>query len=163
MEFSDRETYEADVARTFAMFCDDAATVERAEAVGHRDAKVIESGEDGGDYVIKSSRVVDVDLPGFAKKVLKPTNTMIQTDRWGPETDGARAGSFDIDVKGAPVKVHGTMALTPTEGGCIHEITGNLEVKVPLVGGRIAKWAAGDTRETLRGELEFNQRRLAGS
>ena len=45
-------------------------------------------------------RVVDVDLPGFAKKVLKPTNTMHQNDEWHEVGDGSWEGVFGVQVAG---------------------------------------------------------------
>ena len=37
----------------------------------------------------------------------------------------------------------------------------DLDVKVPMVGGKIAKWARGDSERELRSEFEFNRDRLA--
>ena len=80
---------------------------------------------DGDGFVIRTSRTVDVDVPGFARKVLKPTNTMVQTDTWSArDLDGARDGDFDIDVKGAPVHVPGQMRIEPTaDGGTVTRCT----------------------------------------
>ena len=78
----------------------------RYDAAGDRDLEILDCGPDGDDLVIHTRRTVDVEgLPGFASKVIKPTNTMEQVDRWdAPDESGARNGSFTIDVKGAPVK-----------------------------------------------------------
>ena len=91
--------------------------------------------------MIRTSRTVDVDLPGFARKVLKPTNTMIQTDTWSArDVDGARDGDFEIEVKGAPVNVSGQMRIEPTaSGGTRHTVDGKLDVKVPLIGGKVGR------------------------
>jgi HSP20 family molecular chaperone IbpA len=163
MDFSGSETYEADSATVFAMFCDDDATRARYESAGHRDAEIVEHRQEGDDLLIRSRRVVTVDLPGFAKKVLSPTNTMLQTDRWGPETAGVREGTFDVDVEGAPVKISGTMRLEATDDDrCRHSVHGTVEVKIPLLGGRIAKWAGKDAGDELAAEFAFNKARLAG-
>lgn len=162
MEFSGSETYDADLATAFSLFCNADATKARAESLGHTDVSVLsnEATDDGG-WVITSTRTVPLDLPGFAKKVLKPNNESTQTDTWGPEVDGRRDGTFVIEVKGAPIKVQGTMSLTATgDGSCVQEVHGTLDVKVPIIGGKIAAWAVNDAQKSLDGELAFNKRWL---
>jgi hypothetical protein len=106
---------------------------------------------------VVSSRVVEVDLPSFAKRVLRPTNTMRQTDEWSRRPDGSWLGTFDVEVQGAPIHISGTMSLTPTTGGTVHDVTVRVEVKVPIVGGRIADWAGkGEVRRNVDGEFAFN-------
>ena len=111
---------------------------------------------------IVSSRVVTVDLPGFAKKALKPTNTIVQTDEWRRDADGSWSGTFTGDVKGSPVNISGTMTLTPGGTGTEHTVTIDVEVKIPLIGGKIADWAGkNDVRRTLDAEFAFNDARLS--
>ena len=44
-------------------------------------------------------------------------------------------------VDGAPVSVEATSTLTPSEAVSTREVSGNLSVRVPLLGGRIEKEA----------------------
>lgn len=161
MDVKGSHTYGAPVGRVLAMLKDRDATVAKYESMGHRQVEVLEFGEHDGVLRIVTSRVVDVDLPGFAKRVLKPTNTMRQTDEWRP-AGTSWEGTFDVDVQGSPVHIAGVMRLTPDDGTCTHEVTITVTVKVPLVGGRIADWAAkNDVRRSLDGEFAFNDRWLA--
>jgi len=159
VRFSGDQTYDASVESVFALFVDPDVVRARYETAGDRDIDILECRPDADGYVIGTSRTVDVDLPGFARRVLKPTNTMLQVDTWGPaDADGARDGNFAIEVKGAPVKVSGTMRLAPTEDGhCRHTVTGKLDVKVPLVGGKVAGWAQGPSQQRLDAEYEFHR------
>jgi len=160
--FSGDQTYEAPVETVLACFADPDVVRARYEAAGDRDIEVIECGPEGDGYVIRTSRTVDVDMPSFVSRVLKPTNTMIQVDRWGPaDARGGHDGTFSIEVKGAPVRIGGTMRIEPTEsGGCRHRVDGRLDVKIPLVGGRIAGWAEGPSRQRLDAEYDFHRARL---
>jgi hypothetical protein len=161
VEIQDTHVYPAPVDTVVAMLRDQSATVEKYESMGHRDVQILEFAADDDALKIVSSRVVDVDLPSFAKKVLKPTNTMVQTDEWRRAGDGSWAGTFGVEVKGAPVRITGAMRLVPADGGCRHEVTIDFQVKVPLVGGKIADWAGkGDGRRTLAAEFAFNDERL---
>jgi len=162
MAFSGDQTYDAAVDDVIALFTDPDVVRARYEAAGDRDIEILECGPQGDGFVIRTSRTVDVDLPGFARKVLKPTNTMIQVDTWSArDVDGARDGDFAIEVKGAPVKVAGEMRIEPTaDGGTRHTVDGKLDVKVPLIGGKVASWAEGPSQQRLDGEYDFHRARL---
>jgi hypothetical protein len=168
MPFRGDQTYNAAVDDVIALFVDPEVVKARYEAAGDRDIEILECGPQGrpneGGFVIRTSRTVDVDLPGFARKVLKPTNTMIQTDTWSArDLDGARDGDFAIEVKGSPVKVSGQMRLEPTaDGGTRHTVDGKLDVKVPLIGGKVASWAEGPSQQRLDAEYAFHRQRLQG-
>ena len=162
MDVHGSHTYAAPVAAVVDMLRDPEATVAKYEGMGHRDVEVLECAGDAAGLRIRTSRVVDVDLPGFAKKVLRPTNTLVQADEWRAGEDGGWDGTFAVDVHGSPVQLSGTMRLVPGEDPCIHEVTIGVNVKVPLIGGRIADWAAkNDVQRTLEAEFAFGDAWLA--
>jgi Protein of unknown function (DUF2505) len=157
MEIKGSYTYSVPVAAVIRLLSDAQATVAKYESMGHREVQILECDEKERTLRIVSSRVVDVDLPGFAKRVLKPTNTMRQTDDWRRRDDGSWDGTFDVEVRGAPIRISGTMRLAPLNGRAVHDVCVRVEVKVPIVGGRIADWAAkGDVRRNVDGEFAFN-------
>lgn len=162
MDVHGSHTYGASVDAVVAMLADPAATAAKYESMGHRDIEVLECAEADGTLRIRTKRVVDVDVPGFAKKVLKPTNTLVQTDVWRAGAGGGWEGTFDVDLHGSPVQMSGTMRLVPGDGSCTHEVTIDVQVKVPIVGGRIADWAGkNDVRRTLDAEYAFGDGWLA--
>jgi hypothetical protein len=163
MRIEGSHVYPAPVDDVMAMFRDQTATVDRYQSMGHRDVEILEFAADDDTVRIVSSRLVDVELPGFAKKALKPTNTMRQTDEWHRQPDGSWSGTFDVDVQGAPVHIGGTMTLTADPDGARHAVELDLQVKVPLIGGRIADWVGkNDGQRSLEAEFAFNDQRLRG-
>ena len=162
MEVKGSHVYPVGVDVVIAMLQDKASTIDKYESMGHRDVRVLEFESDAAAIRIVSSRVVDVALPAFAKKALKPTNTMIQTDEWRRSGDGSWAGTFDIDVKGSPVRISGTMGLAPeADGATRHDVALDFQVKVPIVGGKIADWLGKkDVQRTVDAEFAFNDHRL---
>ena len=163
MEVKGAHRYLAPLDDVIVMLRDREATRQKYEGQGHRDVDIVECSGDATTLRIVSTRVVDVDLPGFAKKVLKPTNTMTQRDEWHRLPDGTGwDGTFDVEVKGAPIHLSGTMRLSSAPDGTNHEVVLQVAVKVPLIGGRIADWAAkNDVRRTLDAEFEFGDKWLA--
>jgi len=155
-------TYDAPIDAVIAMLRDNDATVAMYESMQHRDVQVLESEGDDSSFRIRTTQVVEANVPGFAKKVLKPANTTTQTDEWHRAGDGSWQGSFETEVKGAPLHLSGTMRLAPAGDGCMHEVAITVDVKVPLIGGRIADWAGkNEVRKSIDDQFAFNARWLA--
>jgi len=162
MDLKGSHTYDAPVDAVHTMLRNRTATIAKYESMDQRDVKVLECREAKGVLRVRSTRVVDVDLPGFAKRVLKPTNTMTQTDEWRRMKDGSWEGGFDVEVQGAPIHISGTMTLTPRGTKTVHEVALSVNVKIPIIGGRLADWAGkNDVRRSLDGEFAFNDQWLA--
>jgi hypothetical protein len=163
MEFGGRVDFDADVETAYRVLIDPDVLVARCEDAGHKDVEVVKNEASDEGWVLQSKQVIPMDLPGFAKKILSPNNTVVQTDTWeAPDDTGARSGTFEIDVQGAPMKIHGTMTLSPKEGGgSTQELSGSIEVKVPIIGGKIADWAKGDAQRSMDSQLAFNQKWIA--
>ena len=54
------------------------------------------------------------------------------------------------------------MRLAPGDGTCTHDVTITMNVKVPIVGGKIADWAGkNDVKRTLDAEFGFGDEWLA--
>ena len=161
MRFNGSRDYAVPVDAVIAMLQDEKNTIDKYESMGHREVAILEFVSNDEMLRIVSSRVVDVELPGFAKKALKPTNTMVQTDEWHGHDD-EWSGSFNVEVKGAPVRIAGTMSLTPAAGGSRHDVSIELQVKVPVIGNKIAAWVGtSEVQRTLDAEFAFNDARLA--
>ncbi|MGA2210602.1 MAG: DUF2505 domain-containing protein [Acidimicrobiales bacterium] len=162
MQLKGSTTYAAPTDAVVAMLRDPNATVSKYETIGHRDVEMLACAETDGVLHIESKRVVDVDLPGFAKRVLKPTNRMHQTDEWREGTGGTWDGTFDVEVQGAPIHISGTMRLTPDGDSTRHDVTIEVIANVPFIGGRLADWAGNnDVRKSLDGEFACNAGWLA--
>jgi hypothetical protein len=162
MDLSASIEYPSDLPTTFALVTDGELAVERYTAGGHEGVELLEQDDQGDQHVWKTRGNVTVDLPGFAAKVLQPTNTIEQEHRWGPERDGVHEGTFTVETKGAPVQTHGTMRLEAMPGGGTkHTIQATLKVKVPLIGGKIEAWGKDDFQQQLDHELAWNRERLS--
>jgi hypothetical protein len=162
MELKGSHVYPVPVDAVIAMLNDKSATVDKYEGMGHREVEILDLDSSDDTLRIVSSRLVDVELPAFAKKALKPTNTMVQTDEWRRNDDGSWSGTFNVDVKGSPVRLSGTMTLAPAGAGSRHDVVLDFQVRIPIVGGKIADWLGKkDVQRTLDAEFAFNDGRVA--
>jgi uncharacterized protein YndB with AHSA1/START domain len=162
MEITFEHTYDADAAKVYAMLTDRDYLQTKVNELGHGPGEVIECDAAGdGGWRSVSTRVVELDVPGFAAKFIQPKNTVKQTDEWGPERNGVREGTWKAESRGVPISLSGTMRLEPRAVGCVEIIRGTIKASVPLVGGKLEKVAAEGVQHNLESELEFNRKWLA--
>ena len=133
-------------------------------AIGASDVTITSVEDRDGNPRIVSSRKVTVDLPSFAKKVMQPTNTVVQTDDWQVVgDDGSRVCNYTVEVKGVPSRIDGTVKLSPAGEGVSQDIVAQVKVSIPLLGGRLEKFAVSSGVDQLRAEAEFTAKHLAGT
>ena len=164
MQFSETHTYQRSADEVFAVLTDFDCVIEKYEALGHRDVELVSRDEhaDGG-LTLVTRRVVPLELPGFAKKVLSPSQSVTQTDVWSAvDENGVRTATFDVVGKGTPVHVHGDMRLAPNGKSRCNNVTNvSIDCKVPLIGGKIAGFVAGDTKRAVAHEQVWIKDHLA--
>lgn len=153
MDFTDHHSFAAPFETVWSMLRDPASHLAKYEAMGHRDIEVLEStgNDDGFRLVIR--RLVDVELPGFAAKVLHPTNTLTTTDSWRRTGEESATGTQQGKVDGAPVSTTIGADLRGEGNQTHYQVRVQVDIRVPLLGGRIAAWAGGPARDQLRQEF----------
>jgi hypothetical protein len=160
MDFLDEHVFNAPLSVVWDMFADPDSHTTKFESMGHRDIEVLEATTSDSGLHMKVRRVVDVDLPGFAKKFLKPTNTVITTDDWSRAEDGSYRGKQLVETEGAPIEISAETALIPAGEQTRYQVTVYVEVTVPLVGGKLSDFARCITERQLEQEYAAGDRWL---
>jgi hypothetical protein len=161
VSFEETTTYPVPAAEVTAYLTDPSRLVGRYEAMGDTNVEVLRCEHDGEDLVVEIRRDVTIDLPGFAKKVLGETNTTIQRERWAPTgDDGSRRATYEIEAQGTPVRTLGDFVVTPDGDRTRHTVSGRMEVKVPLIGGRLGSFLDGTARDRVKADFEHNHQTL---
>jgi hypothetical protein len=111
-------------------------------------------GEDGAVTLVVS-RGLPEGIPGFLEKFLPKGGRANQTEAWGPAADGARRGTWQGELPGAPATVGGTMALEPAASGTRYVVRGEIKVHIPLVGGKAESFVADMIGKLLANEAEL--------
>ncbi|MCH9667524.1 MAG: DUF2505 domain-containing protein [Actinomycetia bacterium] len=105
----------------------------------------LEVGDDGTTVVHTIQDLRGHMLPGGIGRLLPGDTQIMRTESWRSATDGGQVhGHFTISARGVPSSGSGTMVLKPTRAdpalGSSLRIRGTIEVRVPLVGGRIERY-----------------------
>ena len=166
MRVTARLTYEGGPGEVFAMLVDEDFQDRKLRATGALRWDVDISGPTtGGGAVVRSTRELPTDrVPDPFRSAVGQTLTLVQTETWDPPAaDGSRSGRLELEVRGAPIRLTGTLRLTPTGTGTEETVDGDLKARVPLVGGRIEKAAEPAVRAAIDAEQQIGRDWLAGS
>jgi Protein of unknown function (DUF2505) len=93
-------------------------------------------------------------LPGFITRLHRGDLQMVRNERWIPIADGRVRGEVSVAIPRAPLSVRGNAILAPLRNGSHLRYDTTVEVKVPLVGGKVESYIGGQ----LAGQLSAIQR-----
>jgi hypothetical protein len=133
----------SDVETVFRVLSDESWARRKDDALrdGSRVVRREETPDGGVTLVV--SRELPAGVPRFLERFLPEDGRVTQTDAWGPADGGARHGTWQVHIPGAPARLGGTMRLEPTAGGSRYTIDGEVAVTVPVIGGRAEGFIAG--------------------
>ncbi len=136
-------TYPADAATVAAMLADPAFVEEYCASTGAVSHSVDVTGDAAAGFTVTTVRTMPTDrFPDVARKFVGATIDVRQTDTWEPAAaDGARRGATTVEVVGTPLRLSGSLRLTPAGSGTEQTLDGDLKASVPLIGGRLEQAA----------------------
>ncbi|MFU8894783.1 MAG: DUF2505 domain-containing protein [Gammaproteobacteria bacterium] len=150
-----RHEYPHPVARAWAAFSDAEFYQAKFEAIGHRNVEIVSSESDAEGFAVEVSREVPLEVPGFLRGLLGDWNTLLQHERWTRGAGGVYTNELQIEARGVPALMTGTMKLSGQGARCVNEVAITIRASVPLVGGKLEKLAAKDAEATLEAEYQF--------
>lgn len=143
MQFTQTLEYTRDSDTVIKMFGDKDYFVRKYELLNAKSFEVLEHELSGDRFSItmKVALPMSGPIPGFAKKFVGDTVTLVETDSWDL---AAKTGRIELDIKGAPVDATGAMRLTDGGPGAINTIDWTVKCSVPLVGKKLEQLIADD-------------------
>lgn len=113
------------------------------EAQLHDGSEVVraEPTEGGGALVVLSRRLPE-GVPGPLQRFAPADGRVVQTDHWDPAVDGVRRGTWEVTFAGSPGTISGQHLLEPAPGGARWTVTGQVQVRIPLLGGQVEGFLA---------------------
>ncbi len=163
MDVTRTHTFDATPTQCWAMFSDPESHVNKFTVMGHHDVTVLEKKKTKKQLRMVITREVDIDgIPGFAKKFVKPRNTVVSTDEWNDLGDGTYGGTFSIDTKGVPLKLDGDTSIVDAgDGKSLYTVVLQISVNLPLIGGKLADFGKGIALKQLDEEFAIGDEWLA--
>jgi hypothetical protein len=163
-----RWTYEVTPHRAFQIRNRLDFLAQKARQLDQHDPKVLELRERGGRFRCVTQMDIEVILPGWARPLFKPRNTITQYEIWRPaEVDGSRECDVTVEVDHVPVRVTGTGRLRPvsTDGctvtGTEYQLELDVSSRMPIFGRRLQEFVSTHVARNAEGEGEFGHWWLA--
>ncbi len=150
--------YTQDVDTVYRFVTDPDVIKKRSEEFEEKNIR-IEVDEAGGTKTITSTREIDSDLPGFAKKLFSSTNTIVERREWRDAGEKKTCKSH-IDILKTPGSIDSNVTISPNGSGCTYDIEFQVTAKVPLIRKKLEEFVAKTTMEGMRDEHDYNQREL---
>jgi hypothetical protein len=150
--------YEGSVEQVHRAFSDQTYWIERLADSGADEVTLDSMNvEDDGSIDVVTTQVLRVDrLPGIVTQFHPGDLSIVREEKWSPVSDGRATAAVTGAIPGAPVSVSGTAGLAPAEnGGSRLEFTATVEVRIPLVGGKVENFIGSQLVELLIAEQRF--------
>lgn len=111
---------------------------------------------DGGIDVVTTQVLRRDRLPGVVTQFHPGDLAIVREEAWSPVGDGRASATATGAIPGAPVSLTGTAVLAATDnGGSRLQFTATVEVRIPLVGGKIENFIGNQLVVLLIAEQRF--------
>ncbi|WP_264029985.1 DUF2505 domain-containing protein [Cellulosimicrobium sp. SH8] len=165
MHLSVELRYPAAVPVVGTMLADEEFVRWRAARSGGDGAHVEQVDVTGGaveGFTVTVRRTLPTDqIPAHVRSFVGGQLEIRQAEAWEPERAGERSGTVSLEITGAPVRLTGTVTLSPDGDGTVERYAGEVKASVPLFGGAIEQAAAEAVRAALAAEEAAGREWLA--
>lgn len=149
--------YDGTVEQIHRAFGDRRYWLERLAESGADEASLdsIVSSTDGGVDVVTTQTMRADRLPGVVAQFHRGDLRFVREEVWTPVRDGEATATVKGTIPGAPATLSGTAVLSPTDRGSRLEFTATVEVRIPLVGGKVENFVGSQLAGLLTAEQNF--------
>ncbi len=151
--------YEGSVEQVHRAFSDQAYWLERLADSGADEATLDSMQADGsgaGGIRVKTTQVLRADrLPGMVAQFHPGDLAIVREEAWTPVSDGKATADVTGAIHGAPVSLSGSAVLAAVGNGSRLQFTATVEVRIPLVGGKVENFIGSQLVELLIAEQRF--------
>ncbi|OFB42947.1 hypothetical protein BA059_04125 [Mycolicibacterium sp. (ex Dasyatis americana)] len=110
---------------------------------------------DGGIDAVTAQILRADRLPGLVSQFHRGDLRIRRQEHWQPIQNGTAHGTVEGSISGAPVALSGSATLAAIAGGCRLSVHVTVEVRVPLVGGKIEGFIGTQLVDLLKAEQRF--------
>jgi hypothetical protein len=149
--------YDGTVAQVHHAFADEGYWLERLAQSG-ADTTTLDSitaDADGGVDVITTQTIRADRLPGVVSQFHRGDLSFVREEAWTAVIDGAASAVIKGSIPGAPASLSGTAVLSPSGTGARLEFKATVEVRIPLVGGKVENFIGSQLVDLLIAEQHF--------
>ncbi|KQT89343.1 hypothetical protein ASG49_16325 [Marmoricola sp. Leaf446] len=154
-------TYRASPDEVFAMLADEDFRRRSAVAQGvlTADVSIVRNGPDEQGISVRIDQLQPTrGVPEVARRFVSETVRLVQLEEWSD----ARGGTVVVELPGLPVTVTGRVVLSADGDLTRQRVEADVEVRVPLLGGRLAGFIGGLVAAGMDTEQQVGEAWLRG-
>lgn len=141
MKLTTRACYSAPMHTVLRMFADRAFHERKHQRMQLTRFVILEHQADAQQCRVRVERVVPMQAPSVLKKLLPAHTTAVYEEQWDLRSG---AGRVQVQPQGTPLDLRCTAQAVDRAGGCDIDYHWEITARVPLVGGALEKFVAGD-------------------
>lgn len=149
--------YDGSVEQVYRAFSDERYWLARLAGSG-ADKTTLDAMErtadDGVDVVTTQTLRADR-LPGVVTQFHHGDLSFVREEAWGPIVDGQAKAVVKGSIPGAPAELSGIAVLEPAGAGSRLKFNATVEVRIPLVGGKVENFIGNQLVDLLIAEQRF--------
>jgi hypothetical protein len=115
----------------------------------------ITTSADGGLEVLTTQTLRADRLPGVVTQFHRGDLAFVREETWTPVRDGCSHGVVKGTIPGAPATLTGTAVLSSVDTGSRLAFTATVEVRIPLVGGKVENFIGSQLVNLMIAEQRF--------
>ncbi|HYO01049.1 MAG TPA: DUF2505 domain-containing protein [Mycobacterium sp.] len=149
--------YDGTVEQIHRAFGDERYWLERLTRSGADETTLdsITSNAAGGIDVITTQTLRADRLPGVVTQFHRGDLSFVREETWTPLVGGCATAVVRGSIPRAPATLSGSAVLTPADNGSRLEFRATVEVRIPLVGGKVETFVGNQLVELLIAEQHF--------
>lgn len=113
------------------------------------------AGSEGGVDVVTTQTLRADRLPGVVAQFHRGDLSFVREETWTAVTDGRATATVKGSIPGAPASLSGSAVLLPAGAGSQLKLKATVEVRIPLVGGKVENFVGSQLVELLIAEQHF--------
>lgn len=148
--------YGGTVEQVLGAFADEEYWLVRLGESGADHVSLDEMSIDGAGIRVRTTQTVRADrLPGVVTQFHHGDLSFVREERWTAADDGSAEATIRGSIPRAPASLSGAATLSSANPGAHLAFHATVEVKVPLVGGKIENFIGSQLVELLMAEQRF--------
>ena len=162
MELELRHPYEAGLTDVLSTFFNRDRILEKNAMLGARNVRVAELVRDeaSAKLVIERQVTSSSEVPAMLASFHREWNEVRQEEHWFRKSDDEWHCEFRVRIEGVPAKIQGMMKLQGDDRACTNLVSLNVRCDLPLLGKKVAKFLAKDSRLKIEDEYAATRRLL---
>jgi hypothetical protein len=156
-----RAVFSQDIAAVLAALSDEAVLRARLEEIGGKSASLVEHNETPEGVRFKLRQAVAAEQIPQAARILHKGDLVVEREQQFAKSADGYTGTVRASVNGLPAEITARTELTSDVGRTVMATTGEVKVRVPLLGAKLESVVAEQVTNLLELEAEFTAKWLA--